>query len=242
MKNSGRVLIHSGLILGLFVLTLIGCNKSDTSSEITVPTGTVSDLEGNVYKTVVVGTQTWMAENLKTIKLTDGTMIPLVTDNSSWSNLTTPARSYYSNDSVSYKSLNGALYNWYTVQTKKLCPTGWHVPSDAEWTILATSLGVDSLAGGKLKELGSINWFLPNLYATNSTGFTAMPSGYRFFNGSYNNIGYSGNWWSTTEYTTSTARFFYLVYSKGYAYDNKTTTGKNFVDKLYGLSVRCLKN
>jgi hypothetical protein len=97
------------------------------------------------------------------------------------------------------------------------------------------SLGVDSLAGGKLKDAGSIDWYLPNLYATNSTGFTALPSGYRFFNGSYNNVGYSGNWWSSTEYAASAARYFYLVYNKG-------TTGRNFIDKLYGLSVRCIQN
>ena len=240
MRNNGRILIYSGLLIGIFVLILSGCKKSETTAE--VVGGTVSDLEGNVYKTVTIGSQTWMAENLRSIKLSDGVAIQYVSDNSTWSNLTTPGYSYYSNDSTTYKAKYGALYNWYTVQTKKLCPTGWHIPSDAEWTTLATSLGVDSLAGGKLKETTSLDWYVPNLYATNTTGFTAIPSGYRFFNGSYNNIGYSGNWWSDTEYTTSSARFFYLRYDKGFAYDNKITTGKNFVDKLYGLSVRCLKN
>lgn len=241
MKKSGRILIHSGLIVGLFVLILSGCKKSDTPVD-NIIRGTVSDLEGNVYTTVVIGTQTWMAENLKSFKLTDGTNIQYVTDNSTWSNLVTPAYSYYSNDSVSYKAKYGAIYNWYTVKTNKLCPVGWHIPSDADWTTLSTSLGVDSLAGGKLKDAGVFNWYTPNLYATNTTGFTALAGGYRTFNGTYNNYGISGNWWSSTEYTANTAKRFYLVYNTGYAYNDKTTLGKNFVDKLYGLSVRCIKN
>jgi uncharacterized protein (TIGR02145 family) len=243
MKNSGRVLIYSGLFIGMFVIILGGCKKSDTTSDIAISYGTVSDFEGNAYKTVVIGTQTWMAENLRSIKLNDGKTISYVSDNSVWSNLTTPGYSYYSNDSTTYKAKYGALYNWYTVQTNKLCPTGWHVPSDTEWSALTTSLGIDSVAGGKLKEAGTLDWYIPNLYATNTTGFTALAGGYRTFNGSFNNYGLSGNWWSSTEYTnTSAARFFYLRYDKGYAYDNKTSTGKNFVDKLYGLSVRCVKN
>lgn len=233
--NKGSIVIYTGLSLIVLTSLLSGCNKNETSNDDPVTYGSVSDSEGNVYKTTAIGSQTWMAENLRSIKLTDGTVIPLVTDNNTWSNLTTPARSYYSNDSVNGKSRYGGLYNWYTVQSNKLCPTGWHVPSDAEFITLATSLGVDSLAGGKLKESGSINWFNPNSNATNSTGFTALPCGYRYYNGSYNNLGYSGNWWSSTEYSAASARFFYLVYNKG-------NTGRNYIDKQYGLSVRCIKN
>jgi len=231
--NRSRILAFSGLFLGLTVIFFNGCKKDGTSD--TTLGSTITDYEGNVYKTVTIGTQTWMAENLRSFKLSDGTAITYVTDNSTWSNLSSAAHCYYANDSVTYKSRYGTLYNWYAVQTNKLCPTGWHVPTDADWLSLATSLGVDSLAGGKLKDAGSIDWYLPNLYATNSTGFTALPSGYRFFNGSYNNVGYSGNWWSSTEYAASAARYFYLVYNKG-------TTGRNFIDKLYGLSVRCIQN
>lgn len=232
--NKGSFVFYTGLSFILLVSLMSGCNKNETLKD-PVTYGSVSDAEGNVYKTTTIGSQTWMAENLRSIKLTDGTVIPQVTDNNTWSNLTTPARSYYSNDSVYGKSKYGGLYNWYAVQTNKLCPTGWHVPSDAEFITLATSLGVDSLAGGKLKESGSINWFVPNTYATNSTGFTALPSGYRFYNGSYQNLGYSGNWWSSTEYSAASARFFYLVYNKG-------NTGRNYIDKQYGLSVRCIRN
>jgi uncharacterized protein (TIGR02145 family) len=232
--NKGSFVIYTGLSLILLTSLLSGCNKNETLID-PVTYGSVSDAEGNVYKTTTIGSQTWMAENLRSVKLTDGTAIPRITDNNTWSNLTTPAYCYYSNDSVYNKKSLGALYNWYTVQSNKLCPTGWHVPSDAEFITLATSLGVDSLAGGKLKESGSINWFIPNTYATNSTGFTALPCGYRFYNGSFNNLSYSGNWWSSTEYSATSARFFYLVYNKG-------NIGRNFVDKQYGLSVRCIRN
>jgi uncharacterized protein (TIGR02145 family) len=217
----------------LIVLFFIGCNSTDTVVEI--PGGTVKDVEGNVYKTVTIGSQTWMAENLRSIKLTDGSQIPYISDKNSWSLLTSPGYSYYSNDSISYKYQGGALYNWYTINTKKLCPAGWHVPSENEWTTLISSLGVDSIAGGKLKSTGTISWISPNTAATNSTGFNALPSGYRFYNGSYNNFYYSGNWWTSTEYSATAAKYCYLVYNKG-------NLGKNYLDKQYGFSVRCIKD
>jgi uncharacterized protein (TIGR02145 family) len=127
------------------------------------------------------------------------------------------------------------LYNWYTVNTKKLCPTGWHVPTATDWETLNTFLGVDSLAGGKLKEASIISWQVPNLYATNTYGFTATAYGYRFYNGSFQNFGYSGNWWTATEYSTSLAWYRYLSYSDG-------KLGKHFYDKAYGFSVRCIKD
>ena len=116
--------------------------------------------------------------NLKTTKYNDGTSIPNVTNDTSWSNLTTGAYCWYNND-VSYKNPYGALYNWYAVNTGKLAPKGWHVPSDAEWTTLITYLGGESIAGGKLKEAGTTHWLSPNTEATNSTGFSALPGGRR---------------------------------------------------------------
>jgi uncharacterized protein (TIGR02145 family) len=225
--------LHFLAILGIVLILASRCSKDSTTSQI--PYGTVSDYEGNAYKTVPIGTQTWMAENLRSIKLNDGMQIVLVTDNNSWSNLTAPAYCYYGNDSTSYKYKYGALYNWYTVDTKKLCPTGWHVPTVSDWTILKTYLGTDSLAGGKLKDASSNNWNLPNLYATNSTKFTAWPGGYRFYNGSYNNSGYSGNWWSSTAKSAAASWYFYLIYSDG-------KLGQNSYDNTYGFSVRCIKD
>lgn len=221
------------LFLALIAALTIRCTK--TTVETPFQYGTISDYEGNSYNTVNIGNQTWMAENLRSIKLNDGTSIPLVTNNNTWSNLTTPAYSYYSNDSTSYKARFGALYNWYTVQSGKLCPAGWHVPSDSEWTTLSSSLGVDSIAGGKLKATGSFMWLAPNLYATNTTGFSALPGGYRFYNGSYQNSSFSGNWWTSTSFSTGAAYYRYLYYNTG-----KIT--RNSIDKQYGFSVRCIKD
>lgn len=224
--------LSNGIFFLLIIAAIIGsCSKSVT--ETSIPTGKLYDLEGNLYKTVVIGSQTWMAENLRSTKLNDGTIIPHVKDNYTWSTQTVPARCYFANDSASYSSVYGVLYNWYTVQTNKLCPDGWHMPTDAEWTTLTTSLGVDSLAGGKLKS--TLNWLPPNLKATNTTGFTALPTGYRYFNGSYQNSGYSGNWWSATAYINKLSWYTYVSYNSGYV-------GRNYADKLYGFSARCIKN
>lgn len=218
----------SGMIVAFFAAA---CSRSDSGS--TIQTGTMQDIDGNSYQTVVIGSQTWMAENLKTIRLNDGTPIPLVTDANLWSTITSQARCFYNNDSSTFKAKHGALYNWYTVRTNKLCPTGWHVPSNEEWLALNSSLGVDSLSGGKLK--GLVIWQSPNTYATNSSGFSALPSGYRFYNGSFNNVWISGNWWSSSEYSALSARYIYLSCTSG-------AMGRNFTDKLYGMSVRCIKD
>ncbi|NOQ27751.1 MAG: hypothetical protein GQ564_20500, partial [Bacteroidales bacterium] len=196
---------------------------------------TVTDIDGNVYQTVQIGDQIWMAENLKTTKYNDGTAIALVTDNTEWENLTTGAYCWYNNDEASYKNTYGALYNWYTVITGKLCPTGWHVPTDAEWTMLTTYLGGESIAGGKLKETGITHWETDNTGATNEAGFTALPGGYRFFNGMFSDIGYRSYWWSATEYgaTGAWARSVYY----GSSNTSRTANGKK-----EGFSVRCIRD
>ncbi|MFC0875769.1 FISUMP domain-containing protein [Saccharicrinis sp. FJH2] len=155
---------------------------------------TVTDVDGNVYNTITIGTQIWMKENLKTTKYNDGIAIP--EDNTGF--LRTPAFTWY-NDSIQYKNPYGALYNWYVVQTGKLCPTGWHVPTNDEWMILETYLGGDSIAGGKLKESGLNHWNDPNTGADNSSGFTAIPGGMRFPGGEYFAIGNVVHMWSSTQ-------------------------------------------
>jgi len=140
---------------------------------------TVTDIDGNLYNTVVIGTQTWMVENLKVTKFNDGTDIPNVTDETTWNNLNTPAFCWYEND-VTYKNPYGALYNWYSVNNSKLCPTGWHVATKAEWDALISYLGGVYQAYVKLKEAGSSHWLGTNT-GTNSYGFTALPGGYRSF-------------------------------------------------------------
>jgi uncharacterized protein (TIGR02145 family) len=207
--------------------------------------GIVTDVDGNSYNAVVIGTQTWMAENLKATKYNDGTAIPNVTDNTAWGALTTGAYCDYSN-TPSNSTIYGRLYIWYSVDNnsatkvasnggKNVCPTGWHVPTNSEWSSLTTYLGGESVAGGKLKEIGTAHWLSPNTGATNETGFTALPGGYRYGNGAFSYIGTGGNWWSSTESSTSDAWLRYLRYyfSNVYGYP---------INKQDGFSVRCLKD
>ncbi|MEI7830052.1 MAG: FISUMP domain-containing protein [Prolixibacteraceae bacterium] len=195
--------------------------------------GTMSDLDGNTYKTIQIGTQLWMAENLKTTKYKDGSAIPLVTDNIAWANLTAQGYCWYNNDMTTYKEVCGALYNWYTVQTNKLCPNGWHVPTDLEWTVLTTYLGGESTSGGKLKEQGTNHWGNPNTGATNESGFTAVPGGYRSFDGPFSYLGGTGHWWTSTESSSTNS----MLRSTHYLYGNVN----NYNDyKQGGYSVRCI--
>jgi uncharacterized protein (TIGR02145 family) len=208
-------------------------NGNDIS--FTTTSGTVGDVDGNVYNTVIIGTQTWMAENLKTTKYNDGTSISLVTDGTAWTNLSTQGFSWYNNDAATNKDLYGALYNWYSVITGKLCPAGWHVPTDTEWTILTTWLGGETVAGGKLKETGTTHWTTPNTGATNESGFTALPGGYRSSTGPFANIGINGSWWSSTEQSPSSAWYRYM-------YNNFSEVSRPSTLKQNGMSVRCIKD
>jgi uncharacterized protein (TIGR02145 family) len=179
----------------------------ETVKQLQADLGT-KDIDGNTYKAIKIGSQVWMAENLKTTKFNDGTEIPLVTNNTEWSNLTTPAYCWYNNDETTNKNLYGALYDRQAVSTGKLCPAGWHVPSDAEWHQLILFLDPNAvlsdpqslIAGGKLKEVGTAHWMSPNTGATNETGFTGLPAGYRNSNGLFNTwaIGILSYWWTAS--------------------------------------------
>lgn len=195
----------------------------------------VIDIDGNVYHTVIISTQTWMVENLKTTKYNDGTAIPLVQDSAAWAKLNTPGYCWYNNDSTAYKKTYGALYNWYAAGTGKLAPTGWHIPTDTEWNTLKSFLGVDSLAGGKLKETGFAHWISPNAGATNETGFSALPGGYRNAGGPYAGIGGYGTWWSSTESSATSSWTRNLYY-----YNAFVDRASPF--KKYGFSVRCIRD
>jgi len=228
MKNIFKI---SGVIL--LVLFIQSCIKEEDNK-------TITDIDGNIYNTVAIGTQIWMKENLKTTKYNDNTAIPLVTDNTAWEALATPGYCWYNNDEASYKDTYGALYNWYTVSTGKLCPTGWHVPTDAEWTTLTTYLGGESIAGGKLKETGTTHWLSPNTGATNESGFTALPGGYRGNPyGEFVEVGIYGVWWSATEGDLTGAWQRGLHYS--FANVNRAI-GLGGYGKIYGCSVRCLRD
>jgi uncharacterized protein (TIGR02145 family) len=192
---------------------------------------TVTDADGNVYKTATIGTQVWMAENLKTTKYNDNTAIPNVSDPVAWGALTTGAYCWYNNDTGN-KNTFGALYNFYVNNNGKLCPTGWHVPTYAEWTTMVNFLGGVDLAAGKLKTTSGWD---NNGNGSNSSEFSAPPGGSRLSDNSYAGIGYSAYFWpsydsglqSTSAYTLSVSN--YLVLSS------------NFSKKI-GMSVRCLKD
>ena len=213
--------------------------ESANSNTITFTTASgieaVTDIDGNIYHTVTIGSQVWMVENLKTTKFNDGVIIPLVTDNATWSNLSTSGYCWYNNDLTSYKYTYGALYNWYAVNSGKLAPTGWHVPSYAEWTTLINFLGGTSLAGGKLKESGTTHWNSPNIGATNESGFTGLPSGLRQNSSStFYSSGILGYWWST-------AADPQIDWPFGLQNNWNSVLNIN-MPKTNGLSVRCLKD
>ena len=199
--------------------------------------GTVTDFEGNLYKWVRIGDQVWMAKNLRATKYSDGTAIPNVTE---WSNPTTPAYCWYDDDSTTYSDPYGALYNWYAVDTvstgeRNLCPAGWHVPADAEWTTLTNFLGGTGVAGGKLKETDTKHWISPNTGATNETGFTALPGGLCLNIGGGENIGRDGRWWSATENAWEEAWFLSL-------FNSSNSSELHYFFKDFGFSVRCLRD
>ena len=199
----------------------------------------VMDIDGNLYKTVTIGQQEWFAENLKSSKYNDGTIIPNVTDNKEWENNSTGAWCYYNNDSA-YNLKYGKLYNWYAVSkttngNKNVCPTGWHVATDDEWTVLIDYLGGSSVAGGKMKEVGTTNWNSPNKDATNTSLFSALAGGYRYYTGDYYNIVFFSYWWSSTEDVR------YGAWNRSIDSYNGITYGYS-EKKNDGFSVRCLRD
>ncbi len=202
--------------------------------------GTLADIDGNIYKTILIGSQLWMAENLKTTKYNDGVDIPQVIQQTEWNNLTVPGFCYYLNDPDTYKNTYGALYNYYTMNTGKLCPDGWHVPSDNEWSVLTSFLGGDSVSGAKLMETDTIHWVYSSSHITNSSGFTALPGGWRFPSGDFSEMGYEGYFWSSTAYYDPIADF-YGVWMRNF-YSNSEAIGRGYNHKSIGYSIRCVKD
>lgn len=227
------------LIIILLIVLLNSCKKDENNQTIlfnpNLSYGTITDQDGNTYKTIKIGTQTWMAENLKTTKYNDGTAIPLVTDSTDWGKLTTPGYCWYDNDIGKYKTAYGALYNWYTVNSGKLCPTGWHVPSNSDWTILENYLGSITVAGGMIKETGTIHWESPNANASNESGFTALPAGNRLPYGMFCFMNTQSFFWSSNDTTCCYGWCKILFHLNGYI-------GSGAADKDYAYSVRCLKD
>jgi uncharacterized protein (TIGR02145 family) len=200
--------------------------------------GTVSDIEGKSYKTIQIGNQLWMAENLRTTKLNDGSALPLVPESSSWSNLITPAYCWFENNDTIYENIYGAYYNWFAVSSGKLCPDGWHVPDDTEWQTLVSYLGGAGTAGSKLKATGTSDWILPNRDATNLSGFTALPAGMReSSDGAFGGQGSLGSWWSATEIQSSPLSTAWFQWVHG----DTTIVTRDQIFKNDGMPVRCMK-
>ncbi|MDF1546839.1 MAG: fibrobacter succinogenes major paralogous domain-containing protein [Bacteroidales bacterium] len=232
-------LFSAFLILGACIIFTSSCKKDDP---VEAETGTVTDADGNVYKTVKIGTQTWMAENLKTTKYRNGDAIPEVTEDDEWMYLFTGAYCNCYND-VNNVTLYGRLYNWYAVtDSRNIAPAGWHVPSEEEWKILSDFLGGEDIAGGKLKSTGNTEdgnglWFSPNTGASDEFGFKALPGSCRDselgkFLGFLGDVGY---WWASTSY------------SNGQAYSRRTVFHSSVLEKkiMYkqsGFSLRCVKD
>lgn len=206
--------------------------------------GTVTDIDGNVYSTVVIGNQEWMQENLKTTRYKNGVAIPTGLSGAQWQTTTNGAYSVY-NDSAIYNTVYGKLYNWYAVvDPNGLCPVGWHEPENWEWNVLLRTIepGIDTnlvftsqTAGGAMKETGLTHWVSPNTGATNSSGYTGLPGGYRYIQGLYLSVGQYGSWWTSTQ-SSSTNGLLYELYC------DLSPVGQNIYNKNYGFSVRCVKD
>lgn len=232
------------LIILMSVLTFSSCKEEDlasfeeTSVEFNpdVTYGSIEDIDGNVYKTVTICGQTWMAENLRTTHYQNGEPIKNIIDNSKWEDLSTAAYSWYENDSTN-KYIYGALYNWYAVNdSRKIAPEGWHIATDEEWATLMSCLGGNEYAGAKMKEIGIKHWNSTSEEVTNESGFTALPSGSRFPKiGYFGGLGESCSFWASTEKNDS------IAYSRGIGSEN-LYCGRGAYLKGYGFSVRCVKD
>ncbi len=205
------------------------------------PEQRISDVDGNTYFTVGIGTQCWMKVNLKTTKYSNGISIEYPDDDTTAWQISTGAYAWYSNDS-SWKNFYGALYNWEAVNnTNPLCPVGWHVPSDSEWTTLTDFLGGVTIAGGKLKSTRTEpdpqpRWKLPNFGADNISNYSGLPGGSRTTAGTFiGDIGIAGKWWSSSEQSSTDAWMRRLNYGLETAQISSN-------DKQNGYSVRCIRD
>lgn len=232
------------IIISISIIT-VSCKKKDNlviapiTFNPSITYGSLTDQDGNIYKTVTIGTQIWMAENLKITKYRNGDPIQNVTDSAQWRSLTTGAYCYYENN-THYIHAYGLLYNWYTINDiRNLAPAGWHVATDTDWSTLNNFLGGEDAAGEKLAETGTTHWSSYNA-STNESGFTALPGGLRgnqrifgmITKTHYSDLGLYGFWWTSTESTSI------------YSWSNwiSLVSHRSLFPKFYGFSVRCIKD
>jgi len=221
----------SFLLLPIILFISLGSGQKDAGNK-----SVVKDYDGNVYKTIKIGGQTWMAENLKVTHYRDGTPIPDIPDEDTWSKLTTGALCWMENDPPTYGDVYGALYNFHAVvDARNLCPAGWHVPTIEEWRTLENYLGGKEAAGGKMKDFASSLWKIKHLGASNESGFSAVPAGGRGQLGSPGDCGYYATWWSSTSHDADFAWHWGL-------HPSKSAIRSNPGHKASGFSVRCVKD
>jgi uncharacterized protein (TIGR02145 family) len=243
------------LLFALLIFLQASCEKEEPrigkTSAVFNPDkvyGTVKDIDGNVYKTITIGSQTWMAENLRVTHYSNGDPVPNVKDNTKWSQQTSGAYCSYENtrnpDTI---ATYGLLYNGYAVlDSSELAPEGWHIPSDEEWSTLVATIdagdgttdqyGSNSIAGGRMKEAGTRHWGYPNRFADNSSGFTAIPNGIRWQNpANFSYWHYDLSYWSSTEWNT--IQLYYRGINTDFASIRRQPFGK-----VAGMSVRCIKD
>tara|TARA_Y100001935_G_scaffold240126_1_gene228401 strand:- start:30 stop:773 length:744 start_codon:yes stop_codon:yes gene_type:complete len=236
------------LMITLVILSMVSCNKDEQptpnnplngrTTAVFNPDksyGSMTDIDGNIYKTIKIGNQTWMAENLRVTKYNNGDAIPNIVDNEKWASLTTGAFCNYNNTSdLDTIATYGRLYNWYAVaDTRGIAPEGWRVPTVADWNELIDLLGGDTIASNALKEVGIYHWEDP-YESSNSSGFTAMPSGWRYLSESFTSIGFYSDYWTVTEASLTHAAFLYL-----YFHSSRVNKGINY--KPNGYAVRLIK-
>lgn len=227
-KKSFAVL---GLALLAFSTVVSSCDRDDPEPPAPTDPVTVTDIDGNVYKTVRIGTQLWIVENLRTTRYNDGSAIATGMTGQAWGDATGGAYSIYADDNNN-NTTYGKLYNWHAVNTGKLAPAGWHVPSRAEWEVLVSYLGGSSVAGGKMKSTSAL-WSAPNLGADNSSGFTALPSGWKGTGGDYSLLGQSAYWWASSERNAGQGDYLRVD-------DDLAGSAINGATKQFGYAVRCI--
>ncbi len=235
MKKTDIIRLSRAILPALLLIQVYSCKKEGNI--------TITDVNGNVYSTVTIGTQIWMSENLKATKFNDNSGITLVTNNNTWATTTKPSYCWYNNDTTN-KTKYGAIYNWYVVGTEKLCPTGWHVPTHEEFKILEMRLGMtqeeadawDWRGTNQGTQLKNHNGWDNNGNGSNTSGFSALPGGYRWaVTGEFFNLGTLSYWWSSSENASNQGLYRRLenieprVYAQG-------------VRKQGGKYVRCLRN
>jgi uncharacterized protein (TIGR02145 family) len=218
----------SGLII--IILLIYSCKKEDSN--------TIKDGDGTGYTSIKIGTQIWMAGNLKTTRYSNGDLIGTTTPSSrNIESESSPKYQWAYDGNESNVQTYGRLYTWYAAaDSRNVCPVGWHLPTDAEWTTLISFLGGEYVAGDKLKESGLTHWLTPNTGANNSSRFTALPGGFRYQAGAYEDIGNYGHWWSSTDASSGYAWFRTLNYV------NSNTGRANHLNKQNGFSIRCIKD